>query len=129
MSIEVFWKILSGPINRIFGSGGLIAVFLYSIYTYFTIPSQKEYDPAESTGKIAQFNLRLKHIKILCWVNFFICICGVCMDYFAQSYINNSSGVITIESTGKILIILVTILAIFSFISSLIIRKKVSRLK
>lgn len=131
MIIEIFWEILNGPIGRIIGSGGLIAVSLYSIYTLVTIPAKKESNPSESVGKTNQFNSRRNCIIALCWVNFPLCIGGISLYYIIiQNYINeNSSGVITIESTGTILIILMVILAILSFISSLIIRNKVSRLK
>lgn len=130
MDIESFWEILNGPIGRIIGSGGIIAVLLYSTYTLVTIPPKKEYDPSRSVTKTDRFNSRRRCIKALCLVNFPLCIGGISLYYIIPNYINeNSSGVITIESTGTILIILMVILAILSFISSLIIRNKVSRLK
>lgn len=129
MSVENFWEILNGPINRIFGPGGFIAVLLYGIYTFFTLPTKKEFKQSESTGGISKFNSRLNSIRVLCGLNSLICIVGLIMSYFTQNYINDNNGVITIESTGKVLIILMFIFAVIAFIGSIVIRNKVARLK
>jgi hypothetical protein len=129
MSVEKLWLFVNGPINRIFGLGGLITILLYSINTYFTLPPQKGFIPSESPGANDQFNSRLKSIKVLCGVNSLICIGALFMYYIAQNYINDNSGVITIELTGEVLIILMFISAIISFIISIVIRNKVARLK